>query len=164
MKIEKLSDKHKNQLKDLIQITVKNLEKPEWLITLSDEEIENIFDNPKVVMYGAIEENKLLAISGLFFDETDYLDIMQLLRIENYKVAEIAECMTHPSARGNNLMLKINSIIMQDAKELGFEYLIATAHPDNISSNKSLSKLGMQNHSQIHRYGKYLRNCYIIKV
>ena len=164
MKIIKLSDSYKEQLKDLISVTVQNLEKPEWLITLSDKEIENIFSNPKAIIYGAVEGEKLLAISGLFFDETDYQDIMKLLNIENNKVVEIAECMTHPTARGNNLMLQINSILIQKAKQLGFEYIIATAHPDNIASNKSLQKLKMTSDVQFFRYGKYIRNCYLLKI
>lgn len=164
MEIIKLSKDYNEQLINLINITVQNLEKPEWLIALTKEELEKIWTNPKVIIYGAVDNGKLLAISGLFFDESDYLDIMKLLNIENNKVVEIAECMTLPSARGNNLMLKINTILIQEAQKLGFDYIIATAHPDNISSNKSLQKLGMESNVQFLRYGKYIRNCYMLKI
>ena len=72
--------------------------------------------------------------------------------------------MTLPKARGNNYMLKINTALLSVAKELGFEYLIATAHPDNTPSNHSLQKLGMECKGQFYRYGKFLRNYYLMKI
>ena len=55
-------------------------------------------------------------------------------------------------------------MLVKEAKHRGFEYLIATAAPENIASNKSLLKLGMKCVCQINRYGKYLRNCYMMKI
>lgn len=164
MKIELLTRKSHQKLKDLITTVDQYLNNPEMLIVLTKEEIENIFNNKNAMMYGLFENDELVSISGLFFDESDFYDIVKLLNIENTKVAEIAECMTLPKARGNNYMLKINQVLLNRAKELGVDYLIATAHPDNISSNKSLTKLGMQCNGQFYRYGKYLRNYYVIKV
>ena len=164
MNIKLLTIEYQNQLRVLVKTTIQNLINPEWLIALTDNEIDNIFENKNVLLYGAFENEKLLAISGLFFDESDYIDIVKLLGIENKKVAEIAECMTFPEYRGNNYMLKINRVIIEKAKKLGVEYLIATAHPDNIASNTSLTKLGMKYSGQMQRYGKYLRNYYVMKI
>ena len=164
MNIKLLTSEYQNQLRVLVKTTIQNLINPEWLIALTDNEIDNIFENKNVLLYGAFENEKLLAISGLFFDESDYIDIVKLLGIENKKVSEIAECMTFPEYRGNNYMLKINRVIIEKAKELGVEYLIATAHPDNIASNTSLTKLGMKCSGQMQRYGKYLRNYYVMKI
>ena len=164
MDIKLLSKDYQDDLRNLVKTTIQNLQNPEWLIALTDIEIDNIFDNNQVILYGAIENDVLLSISGLFFDKSDFLDIVKLLGIENKKVAEIAECMTFPEYRGNNYMLKINQVLLKKAKELGIEYLIATAHPDNIASNTSLSKLGMKCSGQIQRYGKFLRNYYVIKI
>ena len=164
MEIKPLTKYFHNQLRELVKTTVKNLENKEWLITLTDKELDIIFENKNALIYGATENEKLLAISGLFFDESDFIDILKLLNIENKKVAEIAECMTFPEFRGNNYMLKINLKLVEKAKELGFEYLIATAHPDNIASNTSLKKLKMTCSGQIYRYGKYLRNYYVLKI
>ena len=61
-------------------------------------------------------------------------------------------------------MHKVNSKLIEIAKKKGFEYLVATAHPDNVASNKSLAKLGMECKAQIIRAGKYLRNVYMIKL
>lgn len=163
MEIKKLTKNYHEQLKNLIQIVSCESDK-EKLIVISNEEIENIFENPSAIVYGAVENEKLLAISGLFFDESDYFEIMELLNIKNKKVAEIAECMVLPEVRGNNLMFKINQMLIIEAQKLGFEYVIATAHPENISSKHSLERLGMTTSKRFNRYGKYLRDCYIIKL
>jgi len=164
MEIIRLKKEYHNDLKEIVNITANNLANPEWLIVMTKDEIENIFDNKNAIMYGVIDNEKLISISGLFFDESDYLDIEKLCGIEGSRVAEIAECMTLPEARGNNYMLKINEKIIEEAKQLGFEYIIATAHPENIASNHSLQKLGMECKGQFKRYGKYLRNYYLIKI
>ena len=64
---------------------------------------------------------------------------------------------------------KLDNVAMQQERiyyyyELGFEYVIATAHPENGSSKHSLEKLGMTTRVCFNRYGKYLRDCYIIKL
>ena len=164
MEIKKLEKRHHKELKDLIKIIVENLPKREWLITPTEEEIENIFENDMVDYWGVFENEKLLAISSLAFDESDFIEIVKLLGIENAKVAEIAECMTLPEARGNNYMLKINKILVQRAKEMGVEYIIATAHPENVASNASLQKLGMSIAGQFYRYGKNYRNYLVMKI
>ena len=164
MEIKRLTKDYHKELKEIVNITANNLANPEWLIVMTNEEVENVFENQNVIMYGVTENKELLSISGLFFDESDFLDIEKLCAIEGCKVAEIAECMTLPEARGNNYMLKINTALLAVAKELGFEYLIATAHPKNTASNHSLQKLGMQCKGQFYRYGKFLRNYYLIKI
>ena len=164
MEIRRIRKKYHKEFKALIETVVEALPKKEWLITPTNEEIENVFENDAVDYWGVFENNKLLAISSLAFDEQDFLEILKLLKIENKKVAEIAECMTIPFARGNNYMFKINNELVKLAKDRGVEYLIATAHPDNIASNTSLKKLGMSLGGQFYRYGCYLRNYYFMKV
>lgn len=164
MNISKLSHKHLPNLKQIIDITLKNIQNADWFIPLDPGNIDNIFDINICEIYGVFDNDELLAISGLFWDESDYADIKQILNIADKKVAEIAECITLPKARGNNYMLTLNKLLLQKAKEKGYEYVIATAHPDNIASNKSLTKLGMTTNNQFMRYDKYLRNIYRIKI
>lgn len=164
MEIKRLTRSVHTQLKNLIKTVKNDVLNPEMLIVLTDDEIDNVFNNDKAVLYGAFEGEKLVAISGLFFDESDYTEIMQLLKIENNKVAEIAECMVLPEARGNDLMFKLNQKLLIEARNLGFEYVIATAHPENVPSKKSLQKLGMKEMVTFKRYGKFLRECFVIKV
>lgn len=164
MEIKKLEKSCHEEFKYLIKIVVENLPKKEWLITPTNEELENIFENERIDYWGVFDNGKLVAISSLSFDKTDFFEIVKLLGLEQNKVAEIAECMTLQEARGNNYMFKINNVLVKRAKEMGFEYLIATAHPDNIASNSSLKKLGMKVAGQFYRYGKYYRNYLVMKI
>ncbi len=164
MQIQQLSNKHLESLKQIINIALKNIQDPNWFIPLDPDNIDKIFDLNICAIYGIFDNDKLLAISGLFWDESDYHDIKKTLNISDKKVVEIAECITLPEARGNNYMLTLNKLLLQKAKEMGYQYIIATAHPDNIASNKSLTKLGMTTSNQILRYDKYLRNVYSIKL
>ena len=163
MAIIQLSAQYHTQLKDLISTVKKDVD-PSKLIIIPQDQIDTIFDSDTTIIYGVVQQNNLLAMSGLFWDESDYLDIKHLLNIPHTKVAEIAECLVLPQARGNNYMLKLNQQLLSKAKQLGFEYVIATAHPDNIPSHTSLIKLGMTVGKQFYRYGKYLRNIYYIKL
>ena len=164
MEIKKIEKSYHKELKGLIKTVAKALPKKEWLITPSEEAIENLFESELFDYWGVFENDKLLAISSLSYDEEDFADIVKLLGIEGKNVAEIAECMTLPQARGNNFMFKINSVLFQRAREKGIEYLIATAHPDNNASNHSLQKLGMEIKGQFYRYGKNLRNYLVMKL
>ena len=164
MEIRKIEKVYHGQLKSLMKTVVDLLPKKEWLITPTQEEVENIFENSKVDYWGAFDGDKLVAISSLSYDEDDFAEIVKLLGIEKNKVAEIAECMTLPEARGNNLMFKINSLLVEKARERGIEYLIATAHPENNASNISLQKLGMTIAGQFYRYGKNFRNYLVIRI
>ena len=164
MEIRKLEQKDHGQLKELIDAVVDDLKVKDWLIAPTKEEIESVFENNNVEFWGVFDGDTLLSISCLSFDNDDFSEIVKACGIENLKVAEIAECMTLPFARGNNLTLQINQKLVQVAKSMGFDYLVATAHPDNIASNISLQKLGMTSSTQIHRYGTHLRNCFVMKL
>ena len=104
MQILQLSNKHLKSLKQIIDITLKNLQNPDWFIPLDPNNIDKIFDLGICDINGIFDNDKLLAISGLFWDESDYSDIKQILNISNNKVAEIAECITLPEARNRGYM------------------------------------------------------------
>lgn len=164
MEIRKLEKCHHRQLKEMFETVVEMLPSKDLLIVPTAEEIECIFENNNSEFWGFFDEDDLLAVSSLSFDKEDFLEITNLLGIDGSTVAEVAECMTLPQARGNNLMLKINTELVNRAKEKGIKHLIATAHPDNKASNKSLEKLGMVCMGQFMRYGKYLRNYFVMNI
>lgn len=164
MEIRRLEQKDYEAFKALIETVVENLEVKEWLIVPTSGEMTNLLKDNKAEFWGMFDAGVLLSISCLSFDDDDFAEIIKLLKIENHKVAEISECMTLPIARGNNFMLKINKQIVKIAKDKGFDYLIATAHPDNIASNSSLKKLGMTVGGKFYRYGSHLRNYFVMKL
>lgn len=161
----RLNKNHKN---DFIKInnSIKNsLENPEFFIGFfSEEEIDDILKNPfkisKTIFYGYFENNNLLSISGLFLDVDSFKDELENLNIDSNYCAEIGASMTLESARGKKCMLNINKKLLEISKKLNLKYILATAHPDNIASNKSLKNLNMTFVKEFSRDG-FRRNFYI---
>ena len=97
------------------------------------------------------------------FDEFRELSVASGISLER-KGAELGGSMVLPDYRGQNLMYDVNKKLLEVAKENGIEYLVATVHPENIASNRSVLKLGMQKTATIVRTGGYLRNVYFLEL
>ena len=61
-------------------------------------------------------------------------------------------------------MYKMNKKIIEIAYKKNIKYLISTTHPNNISSCKSLEKLGMQVVGKINKHDNYERNIFLRKL
>ena len=72
--------------------------------------------------------------------------------------------MVLPEYRGQNLMLQLNRKLVSYARDKGYEYLVATVHPDNVASRTSAETLGFKLHSRFMRKGRFLRNLYVMKL
>ena len=103
---------------------------------------------------------QLIAISGLILTETFYGEIRDVLGLQGKKIAEVGGSMVLPEYRGQNLMLKINKMLVELAREQGYEHLVATVHPDNVASRTSAETLGFVKKDCIMRKGRFLRNVY----
>ncbi|RBQ30097.1 hypothetical protein [Aliarcobacter vitoriensis] len=162
MKIIKLEKKHKDDFIYINQDTKQTLENPDFFIGFfSNNEIDEFLkDDKKAIFYGCLEGEHLIALSGLIFDVEDFYDELTLLNIKLTDCVEIGASMTLLSARGKGCMLNINKELIKIAKAKNIKYLLATAHPNNIASNKSLTNLGMKFIKEYKRHG-YLRNLYI---
>ena len=61
-------------------------------------------------------------------------------------------------------MLRLNEHLLRIARERSIDVLIATAHPDNVSSCKSLEKLGMAIKGSMVKSGRFPRNIYLMMI
>ena len=164
-KIIRLTKAHHKDFVNINKVIRETITNSSWFMPISIDHLENIFDaNSTLVVYGAEVDGKIACVSAYDTDKEEWCELTRALGIESDKVAEIGCSMTLPEYRGKNLMHKVNLELVKDAKQKGFEYLVATAHPDNVASNKSLAKLGMECKAQIVRANKYLRNVYMIKL
>ena len=109
---------------------------------------------------GIFDGEKLVAISGLILTETFYGEIRDVLGLQGKKIAEVGGSMVLHEYRGQNLMLKINKMLVELAREQGYEHLVATVHPDNVASRTSAETLGFVKKDCIMRKGRFLRNVY----
>ncbi|MFW2567902.1 GNAT family N-acetyltransferase [Aliarcobacter butzleri] len=165
MKILKLDKKYKNDFIHINNTTKEYLSNPSFFIEFFTENEINSFlaTEDKAIFYGVIENEKLVAISGLFFEIEDFLDELKLLNINPKDIAEIGACMTLPTSRSKGYMLNLNKELLKIAKTKKIKYILATAHPENISSNKSLQNLKMKFIKEFTRHN-FPRNLYILEL
>ena len=112
-------------------------------------------------MLGAFVDDRLVATLGLFHDIRDYAEVLP----KNYhslKGAEIGEAMVSPELRRSGLMNKLWTSLKAIIQERDLDFLLATAHPDNIS-NHLMQKDDFKLHKVFERRG-YTRNMYIKRV
>jgi RimJ/RimL family protein N-acetyltransferase len=164
LQFRQLSIDDKAELEELITLTESTIKHSDWWLPISDISRQHFFDEEWTCFYGGFLNEKLISASALFFNENEFGESRDKLGIGTCKIAEIGRCMVNPENQGNNLMFKINSILYSIAKEKEIQYLIATAHPDNLSSCKSLEKLGFVRKNTILKNSKYLRNIYLAEV
>lgn len=135
-----------------------------WWLPIVAEARANFFNDEWTIFLGAYADGKLVAASALFLDKFEYGESASHLKIHHDNIAEIGRCMVAPEFRGQNLMYQLNVRLLEYAHDRCIQTLIATAHPDNIASNRSLLKLGMKYECTIAKREKYLRNIYSMEI
>jgi RimJ/RimL family protein N-acetyltransferase len=153
-----LTSEDAKALDGLIEQIEDNLEQKEWWLPITKNSRSLFFDGKSAVIIGAFnEQNKLVASSGLFFYEVLSETNVSTLGDD---LAEIGRCMVLPEYRGDNLMLKLNRELVAKAREMGKKSLVATAHPDNRASCRSLESLGFTKKMLVKKWNNYSRNYY----
>lgn len=164
MEIKRLDKTYQNDFENMNCVIREGLVHKDWFMPLPDEIIRTLFEpDSAFVVYGCEVDGVLAGVSLLDHTEEEFAPLAKEAGVSpSMKGAELGVSMVLPAYRGQNLMLKIDSALIEVAKEEGLDYVVATAHPDNIASNKSLQKAGMQYVSTIMREGKYKRNVYYL--
>ena len=134
-----------------------------WFMPFSEDNINNMFnENSTLVVFGAFIDGVLGAVSLFDHNQNEFIEMAKTIGYSGKKGAELGGSMVLPEFRGKNLMLNINYALIDEARNMGIEYFIATAHPDNLASNNSLKKLGMIYKTTLTRDGGYVRNVYVL--
>ena len=162
--LKKLTSADKNIYFELLDSVVLGMKNPDWFIYPTEEEKQILFDDNKVVTYGFFEQQKLVGISSLSLGQKGLEDVLRFAKIDSPLVAEVGLCATSVDFRGNNIMLKLNQKLVQQAKQKGLKFVLATAHPNNVASNTSLNALGMKLLGQFLRHKKFLRNVWLLEI
>ena len=165
MILRKLNENDRKSLEALVNEIESGLTVKEWWLPISDRTRKNYFNNETTCFMGFEEEGRIIAACGLFYDESEYNEEIEAIGIKesSKKIAEIGRCMVLSGYRGQNLMVKVNEALIKEAENNGIDILVATAHPDNIPSNKSFEKLGFKKCCTKTLWGDYLRNIYIFQ-
>lgn len=160
----KIDVDNKETLIELINSVLSNLERKEFFIPFTDEEIEEMFDSEKTIIYGAFEDDKLVGTAQLYLQEESYIEnIKELIDLQDSKVVELGGYLVLPEYRNQGIMKKLESILIDEAKEKEYEYIVITVHPENIPSNKVAKSTGAEI-VKTANLGDYLRNIYLLKL
>ena len=135
-----------------------------WFIPMPDETMDAMFsDGTTLTVCGAFEDDELAAIALIDTDVDEMADLVAAMQLpENTLGGELGACVVLPAHRGKNLMYLVCRQLIDEAKQMGLSFLVASAHPDNAASDRSLRKLGMERRVTLTRSGSYLRNGYYL--
>lgn len=153
----------KQQLKELIDTVLGNLERKEFFIPFTEQDLEDMFNKNKVITYGAYDEEKLVGTAQLFFDESYTTEIKEILNLDSNKIAEFGGYLVLKEYRNKGIMKHLEDMLISKLKEMNYEYAVITVHPDNIASNKAAEYTGAKI-AKTTNLGDYLRNIYLLKI
>jgi RimJ/RimL family protein N-acetyltransferase len=164
MIIRKLTSSDKNKLDLLIKSIESTLDNKLWWLPISNKSFDNFFNDDWTYFLGLFEGDELVGASALFFNENEYGETIEHLKMVNKDIAEIGRCMVLKKYRGKNYMLELNQKLLKIASEHNIKKVIATAHPNNISSQCSLLSLGMSKVGSITKYPNFDRDIFLIEI
>ena len=162
---KKIEEKDREQLFSLIDIVLSELEDQSHFIPYEQWELDSMFDEKNYApLYGAYDGEKLVGMAQLYVSQEMLADFKEEFGLTDYKVCELGGNLVLPEYRGNGITTKLQMIELQLAKELGFDYIISMAHPNNIGSCKTLEKVGLEFIKETTLSNGFLRKLYMLKL
>ena len=162
---KKIEEKDKEQLFKLIDIVLRGLENQEYFIPYEQWEFDSMFDELNYApLYGAYDGDKLVGMAQLYVSQEMLADFKKEFGLEEYTVCELGGNLVLPEYRGNGITTKLQTIELELAKKLGFDYIISMAHPDNIGSCKTLERVGLEFVKETVLSNGFLRKLYMLKL
>ena len=150
------------QVRKLIKLVLEELENKDFFIPISEQELTELYDNKICILYGAYDEEKLVALAKLDVAEKyDVIELKQCLNLQKYKVAELGRYLCLPEYRRKGIMKNLQKILIDEARKLNYDYLVATVHPENLASNKTILKDEFELKNTRMLSNGYFRNIYL---
>ncbi len=162
---KKIEKKDSEQLFKLIDIVLGGLENPEYFIPYEQWELDSMYDGVNYApLYGAYDGDKLVGMAQLYVSQEMLSDFKKEFGLEDFKVCELGGNLVLPEYRGRGITTKLQTMEMELAKQLGFDYIISMAHPDNIGSCKTLERIGLNFVRETKLSNGFLRKLYMKKI
>ena len=162
---KKIEEKDKEQLFNLIDIVLNGLPDQSHFIPYEQWELDSMFDEENYApLYGAYDGDKLIGMAQLYVSQDMLKDFKDEFGLSDYKVCELGGNLVLPEYRGQGITTKLQTMEMNLAKELGFDYIISMAHPDNIGSCKTLERVGLEFIKGTTLSNGFLRKLYMKKL
>lgn len=122
-----------------------------------------MFDSSIAITYGAYDNNQLVGTAQLYLSENYVSKIKEILELKNSKVAELGGALVLEEYRNKGIIKNLLSILIEEAKDKNYDYLVATVHPENIASNKAVLSTNAKIVKTVN-LGEYLRNIYLLEI
>ncbi len=162
---KKIEEKDTEQLFKLIDTVLGSLESEEYFIPYEQWELDSMFDEKNYApLYGAYDGEKLVGMAQLYVSQDMLADFKKEFELENYEVCELGGNLVLPEYRGNGITTKLQTIELELARKLGFDYIISMAHPNNIGSCKTLERVGLKFMKETRLSNGFLRKLYMLKL
>ncbi len=162
---KRIEEKDKEQLFNLIGTVLEGLENKEYFIPYEQWELESMFDEKNYApLYGAYDGEKLVGMAQLYVSQEMLGEFKKEFDLENYSVCELGGNLVLPEYRGYGITTKLQTIELNLAKKLGFDYIISMAHPDNVGSCRTLEKVGLNYVKETRLSNGFLRKLYMLKL
>lgn len=160
---KEIDEKDKEKLMKLADTVLECLERPEFFIPFTDEDIKIMFDREKAITYGVYDNEELVATAQLYLQEEYVKEVKKIIGKKDKKVSEFGGYLVLPEYRNQGIMKKLQKILETEAKKEGCEYSVITAHPENAPSNSVIKHTGAKLVKTSKLEG-YLRNIYLLEL
>lgn len=146
MEIVQLSLKNSYDLNELLSIVENSLDNSDFWLPINSKSRENFFNIDWTRFYGAFIDDKLVGAVGLFFNQHEFGESLDVLKnnivevSECNSVVEIGRLMVHPKSRNKGVGKVLVKKVLESA--IGYDLVIATVHPDNTPSKSIFTDLG----------------------
>lgn len=158
---KRIDSEDEKQVRNLVDIVFQNLEREDFLIPWTEEQMNRFFDDHYSLLFGAYDGDKLIAMSQIFTPreiEEEYYDILNVPKSKS--ICELGGFLVLPEYRKRGVMMELSKITMDYFKKLNYHYIISTVHPENEASNRIIQKLGFQLYVTLTTQSGFLRTLY----
>ena len=159
--LRQLTEADKNELDLLIQDVEASLPDEKFWLPISKTSKEHFFDNEWTYLLGAFTNGEPVGAAALFFNENEWGESRRTIGIQSTSIAEFGRAMVRSDFRGRGIMNLIATELVKVAKEIPVDYLLATVHPNNVPSQKTVKMMGMEKAGFCVKNGGFERDIFL---
>ena len=130
----------KNDAKDFLQIININndLIMSGYVSPYSQDEIDYLFDENNILLYGVFDKNKLVGKAELHLNQNELTEIKEILDLEKYKVCMIRRVLDIPEYANKKILQTLLELQIKNAKEMEYDYIITFVNSNDILCKKAI--------------------------
>ena len=138
---KKIDETDKDKVFNLIDVVMKGLKSADFCVPFEQWEYDSMFDDKNYApCFGAYDGDKLVGMMQLYVSQDFLADIKKELGLLKYKCCELGGALILSEYRSHGIAVNLGMMCYKAAQDLGFDYIVAAAHPENRSSYHTLER------------------------